>query len=69
MPESKGHVLYCEDHDDTRHLLTLPPERVGFYVTPATSGTECLEPASGQRFDIYLFNHTFPDAPGKSERT
>jgi hypothetical protein len=44
MPESKGHVSYREDHDDTRHLLTLLPERAGFRVTPATSDTECLEP-------------------------
>lgn len=62
---SQGHVLYVEDHYDTRILMTLMLERAGFQVTAVGNAVECLELAgSGQRFDLYLLNHTFPDASG-----
>jgi CheY-like chemotaxis protein len=65
MTSGKGHVLYCEDHDDTRDLMTIALERAGFQVTGASSGAECLKLAeSGGRFDLYLLDHTFPDMSG-----
>jgi CheY-like chemotaxis protein len=65
MSTTKGHVLYCEDHDDTRILMTLMLERAGFRVTQTSNGTDCLELArGGQHFDLYLLDHTFPDASG-----
>src|SRR5215207_5123854 len=63
--QTKGHVLYCEDHYDTRAVMTLVLERAGFRVTAAVSGAECLKLArDGQRFDLCLLDHTFPDASG-----
>ena len=38
--ENQGHVLYCEDKDDTRALMTILLERVGFQVTPVGNGSE-----------------------------
>lgn len=67
MTSAKGHVLYCEDHDDTRHLMTITLERAGFQVTSASSGAECLKMAeSGQHFNLYLLDYTFPDTSGVS---
>ncbi len=62
---SQGHVLYVEDHYDTRILMTLMLEHAGFQVTAVGNAAECLKLAgSGQHFDLYLLNHTFPDASG-----
>lgn len=59
------HILYVEDHDDTRILMTMMLERAGFVVTAVECGRECLRLVEGgQRFDLYLLDHTFPDASG-----
>ena len=59
--------MYVEDHDDTRVLMTLMLERAGFQVTAVENASDCLKQVeSGRRFDLYLLNHTFPEASGIS---
>ena len=65
METPRGHVLYVEDHDDMRILMTTLLERAGFRVTQAACGQDCPKLVEGgERFDLYLLNHTFPDASG-----
>lgn len=64
---SKGHILYVEDHDDTRILMEFMLQNAGFEITSVATGEEAysiLE--SGKRFDLYLLDHTFPDVSGVS---
>ena len=63
-----AHVLYVEDHDDTRILMTMLLEQAGFNVTAVDTAARCLEQARERhgQFDLYLLNHTFPDASGIS---
>lgn len=65
--ETKGHILYVEDHDDTRILMEFMLKDAGFAVTCATTGEEAYERLErGERFDLYLLDHTFPDVSGVS---
>lgn len=62
---TKGHILYCEDHDDTLVLMTILLKRAGFQVTPAQNGSDCLKLAQGgQGFDLFLLDNTLPDLSG-----
>ena len=57
-------VLYVEDHDDTRILMSILLRRAGFEVTEASCGRRAVEMAKSGGFDLYLLDHTFPDASG-----
>jgi DNA-binding response OmpR family regulator len=61
---TKPRILYVEDHDDTRVMMTFMLENEGFDVTTASTGAECMERVRTEHFDLYLLNHTFPDASG-----
>ncbi len=63
MPK-KGRILYVEDHHDTRVMMTYMLERAGYHVTGTTNITDALRLARSKSFDLYLLDHTFPDASG-----
>lgn len=44
--------------------MTLLLEQAGFLVTSVSTGAEFLTLAKSRRFDLFLLNHTFPDASG-----
>lgn len=64
METPGGRVLYVEDHDDTRVLMAMMLRAAGFEVTEAACARDALEVARSGRFDLYLLDHTFPDASG-----
>ena len=57
-------ILYVEDHDDTRVLMAYILNGAGFEIIEATSAQDALELAKSESFDLYLLDHTFPDASG-----
>lgn len=61
---TSGHILYVEDHDDTRILMGMMLRTAGFEVAEATCARDALELARAGGFDLYLLDHTFPDASG-----
>lgn len=57
-------VLYIEDHDDTRELVTLVLEQRSFEVVAGTTIRNGVDLAASQHFDLYLLDWWLPDGSG-----
>lgn len=57
-------VLYIEDHDDTRELVTLVLEQKRFEVVSGTTIESGVALAESQHFDLYLLDSWLPDGSG-----
>jgi DNA-binding response OmpR family regulator len=57
-------VLYVEDHEDTRELVTLVLEAQKYDVVTGTTIASGLALAGSQRFDLYLLDSWLPDGSG-----
>jgi two-component system OmpR family response regulator len=57
-------VLYIEDHEDTRELVTLVLEQRRFEVVTGSTIESGIALASSQRFDLYLLDSWLPDGSG-----
>jgi len=57
-------VLYIEDHEDTRELVTLVLEQKSVEVVTGSSIKSGIALAGSQRFDLYLLDSWLPDGSG-----
>lgn len=57
-------VLYIEDHDDTRELVTLVLQQRAYEVVTGSTIESGVELAGSQRFDLYLLDSWLPDGSG-----
>jgi DNA-binding response OmpR family regulator len=57
-------VLYIEDHEDTRELVTLVLEQRCFEVVTGSTIETGLALAGSQHFDLYLLDSWLPDGSG-----
>jgi DNA-binding response OmpR family regulator len=62
-PESPR-VLYIEDHDDTRELVTLVLEQRSYEVVSSSTVESGVALAGSQHFDLYLLDSWLPDGSG-----
>ena len=57
-------VLYIEDHEDTRELVTLLLSQKNYEVVTGSTIESGIELALAQRFDLYLLDSWLPDGSG-----
>ena len=64
MDTRQYHVLYIEDHDDTRELVTLVLSERNYRVTTGATIVEALKLAREHHFDLYMLDSWLPDGSG-----
>lgn len=64
MQTSGPHILYIEDHDDTRELITLVLQQKNFRVTSETTIARGIQLAGQKTYDLYLLDSWLPDGSG-----
>ena len=57
-------VLYIEDHEDTRELVTLVLEQRSYEVVTGSTIQSGVALAFSQSFDLYLLDSWLPDGSG-----
>ena|SRR5204863_6170955 len=62
--DSSPRVLYIEDHDDTRELVTLVLEQRSYEVVTGATIESGVALAGSQQFDLYLLDSWLPDGSG-----
>jgi DNA-binding response OmpR family regulator len=64
MESRQRHVLYIEDHDDTRELVTLVLAERNYRVTTGTTLADAFRLAGEHHFDLYILDSWLPDGSG-----
>jgi two-component system OmpR family response regulator len=57
-------VLYIEDHEDTRELVTLVLSQKNYEVVTSSTIKSGVALAGSQQFDLYLLDSWLPDGSG-----
>ena len=63
-PTNTPRVLYIEDHEDTRELVTLVLEQRSYEVVTGSTIQSGVALAGSQHFDLYLLDSWLPDGSG-----
>ena len=63
-PNDTPRVLYIEDHEDTRELVTLVLEQKRYEVVTGSTIESAVALAGSQHFDLYLLDSWLPDGSG-----
>ena len=64
MRINRDHILYIEDHEDTRELVTLVLQQKNYEVTTCGTMETGVKLAFENRFDLYLLDSWLPDGSG-----
>src|ERR1051325_7403407 len=64
LTKNTPRVLYIEDHDDTRELVSLVLEQRSIKVVTGSTIESAIALASSQNFDLYLLDSWLPDGSG-----
>jgi two-component system, OmpR family, response regulator len=64
MPLNRGHILYIEDHADTRELVEIVLRQRNYEVTSSESVAAAVKLAFENKFDLYLLDSWLPDGSG-----
>jgi len=62
--ENTPRVLYIEDHEDTRELVTIVLEQKCYEVVTGSTIKSGVALAYSQQFDLYLLDSWLPDGSG-----
>ena len=62
--EKSRRILYIEDHDDTRELVTLLLAQKSYEVITGSTIESGVALAGAQKFDLYLLDSWLPDGSG-----
>jgi DNA-binding response OmpR family regulator len=64
MQLSKPRILYIEDHEDTRDMVSLVLQQQNYEVITAGTMAIGVGLATKERFDLYLLDSRLPDGSG-----
>ncbi len=64
MENRQHHILYIEDHDDTRELVTLVLAERNYRVTTGSTLADGLKLAQQHPFDLYMLDSWLPGGSG-----
>jgi DNA-binding response OmpR family regulator len=62
--EKSRRILYIEDHDDTRELVTLLLAQQSYEVITGSTIASGVALAGTEKFDLYLLDSWLPDGSG-----
>ncbi len=65
MSKQNPRILFVDDHEDTRFMITTLLTVRGYLVTAAASVSEGVQLAQTRAFDLYLLDSRFADGTGR----